>query len=139
MTKTRHDGDCTIYASLCNENMLEAGICTCGYGREQVQRCKYGEMYSKELQERLRCIKGSKSMDTKSDMTKILDETIPSRDRPVDEDKSDDDWQSEKVLTYIQELFDRAGKDELVVARDGVDLLLKAQGKVFKISVSKVL
>ena len=29
--KTAHDGDCTIYSSLCNKNPYD-GICTCGYG-----------------------------------------------------------------------------------------------------------
>jgi len=49
--KTKHDGDCTIYASLDNENP-EDGICTCGYGHQR--RGDESEMYSRELQEELR-------------------------------------------------------------------------------------
>ena len=33
MMLKNHAGDCSIYASLCN-NVPEAGICTCGYGYE---------------------------------------------------------------------------------------------------------
>jgi len=53
--KTRHDGDCTIYAVLENIGMPEAGICTCGYGH-QYRREHDGddsELYSKQLLERL--------------------------------------------------------------------------------------
>ncbi len=32
---TQHDGDCTIYASLHNDN-LDDGICTCGYGHQEI-------------------------------------------------------------------------------------------------------
>lgn len=32
--KTKHDGDCTIYASIKN-NCPTDGICTCGYAHEQ--------------------------------------------------------------------------------------------------------
>jgi len=80
-------------------------------------------------------------MDTTSDMTRILGQTVPKREfKPIVEARrGEDKWQSEKVLTYIEELFKRVGKEELVVARDGTDLLLKAQGKVFKVSVTKVL
>jgi len=60
--KTRHDGDCTIYASLVNEDMPEAGICTCGFGHERKYSANIniGDpelidlMYSKELQEKLK-------------------------------------------------------------------------------------
>lgn len=53
--KTRHDDDCTIYVSLVNIGMPEAGICTCGYGHQY----KYtntgddSELYSQELLNKL--------------------------------------------------------------------------------------
>ncbi len=47
--RTRHDGDCTIYASLVND-CPEAGVCTCGYGYECVRRGDRSEMYSDERQ-----------------------------------------------------------------------------------------
>jgi len=50
--KTRHDGDCTIYASLINGNP-EDGICTCGYGHQLKRRGDYSEMYSKERLEKI--------------------------------------------------------------------------------------
>ena len=52
--KTKHDGDCSIYAALDNIGMPEAGICTCGYGHQY----KYSndgddkEMYSDKLREK---------------------------------------------------------------------------------------
>ena len=58
MKKTRHDGDCTIYAVLENIGMPEAGICTCGYGH-QYRYENAGddkELYSQQLREKLeRC------------------------------------------------------------------------------------
>lgn len=48
----RHDGDCSIYVSLDN-NIPEAGICTCGYGHELVWHGDYSQIYSKELIEKL--------------------------------------------------------------------------------------
>ena len=48
--RSKHDGDCTIYAVLENIGMPEAGICTCGYGHQY--RYKNGddkEMYSEQL------------------------------------------------------------------------------------------
>lgn len=52
--RTRHDGDCTIYASLSNYSLVEAGICTCGYGHEKRRRDgNDDEMYSKELEEKI--------------------------------------------------------------------------------------
>jgi len=51
--KTGHDGDCSIYASLDNSDMPEAGICTCGYGRERLRRGDYSEIYSRELSAKL--------------------------------------------------------------------------------------
>ena len=50
--KKQHDGDCTIYALLMNGNP-ENGICTCGYGWEQVRKGDWSQMYSKELLEKL--------------------------------------------------------------------------------------
>ena len=47
--KTRHDGDCSVYASLGNYDMPEAGICTCGYAHEQQFQGNHNEMYSEEL------------------------------------------------------------------------------------------
>ncbi len=51
--RERHDGDCSIYASLSNMGMPEAGICTCGYGHEQQSQENYDEMYSPELEKKL--------------------------------------------------------------------------------------
>lgn len=48
--RTRHDGDCTIYASLVNQR-AEDGICTCGFGWSRVRANDYSEMYSKERSE----------------------------------------------------------------------------------------
>ncbi len=46
--KTKHDGDCTIYAALMNERP-EDGICTCGFGQQQIWKGRdYKQMYSKE-------------------------------------------------------------------------------------------
>ena len=50
--KTRHDGDCSIYASLDN-NIPEAGVCTCGYGHQLRGQADYSQRYSKELSEKL--------------------------------------------------------------------------------------
>lgn len=53
--KTKHDGDCTIYAVLENIGMPEAGICTCGYGH-QYRVFNDGddkELYSQELRNKL--------------------------------------------------------------------------------------
>jgi len=52
--KIKHDGDCTIYSSLCNGNP-EDGICTCGAGWKKVR--KTGNpfyLYSDELIEKKR-------------------------------------------------------------------------------------
>lgn len=51
--KMQHDGDCTIYASLSNIGMPEAGICTCGYGHQRMRTGDYSEMYSGELEKKL--------------------------------------------------------------------------------------
>lgn len=52
--KTQHDGDCSIYASLSNIGMVEAGICTCGYGHaKNRQDAKFDAMYSGELEKKL--------------------------------------------------------------------------------------
>jgi hypothetical protein len=42
-----HSGDCTIYSSLINGRPFD-GICTCGYGWEQVRKGTYAEMFSEE-------------------------------------------------------------------------------------------
>lgn len=53
MKSLNHSGDCTIYASLINENP-ESGICTCGYGLQQMRETgNHSELYSKELREKL--------------------------------------------------------------------------------------
>ena len=73
-------------------------------------------------------------------MNDLLDKTIPDKHQPIQEaDKGQDEWQAEKVLTYIRDLLQAAGKEDLVVAMEGTELLLKAQGKVFKVNVEKVL
>ena len=51
--KTRHDGDCSIYASLDNYGVPEAGICTCGYGHRLCGLGDDSQMYSEELLRRL--------------------------------------------------------------------------------------
>jgi len=50
--KTRHDGDCSIYASLDN-SIPEAGICTCGYGHQMKRKGINTIMYSRELLKKL--------------------------------------------------------------------------------------
>lgn len=45
--RTRHDGDCTIYASLNNGRPYD-GICTCGFGWQQIRKGDYSQIYSKE-------------------------------------------------------------------------------------------
>ena len=74
-------------------------------------------------------------------LTKMIPPKCPAC-KPVKEasdGKEEAQWQSEKVLTYVEDLLHRAGKEDLVVSREGTELLLKAQGKVFKLSVEKVL
>ena len=52
--KTRHDGDCSIYASLSNISMPEAGICTCGFAhQEKIKGDGSEDMYSRELEEKM--------------------------------------------------------------------------------------
>ncbi len=75
-------------------------------------------------------------------LNSILTATIPPKCKSVEEastTKTEDAWQAEKVLNYIEDLFNRAGKEDLVVAREGTELLLKAQGKVFKVTVEKIM
>lgn len=50
--KTKHDGDCTIYAVLDNGNPTD-GICTCGYGADMRRKCNYDYIYSQELRDKL--------------------------------------------------------------------------------------
>jgi len=51
----RHAGDCSIYASLRNISMPEAGICTCGFGYHVTRNRPgdYSEMYSQELSDKI--------------------------------------------------------------------------------------
>ena len=42
--RTRHDGDCTIYAAM--HGRPYDGVCTCGYGWQRVRKNDYSEMYS---------------------------------------------------------------------------------------------
>jgi len=52
--RTRHDGDCTIYASLINGNPTD-GICVCGYGWQCVYRDgDWSNMFSKERLEEIK-------------------------------------------------------------------------------------
>lgn len=51
--KTRHNADCSIYASLSNYGMPEAGICICGYGYQQRRVLNGEELYSQELSEKV--------------------------------------------------------------------------------------
>jgi len=50
---TKHDGDCTIYASLVNGSP-ECGICTCGSGWKEVRKGNWDHMYSDELEEKMK-------------------------------------------------------------------------------------
>ena len=52
--RTDHDGDCTIYASIIEGKHIECtdGICTCGYGWEQVRKGDWSKMFSYDLKER---------------------------------------------------------------------------------------
>ncbi len=45
--KTRHDGDCTIYAAMQNGRPWD-GICTCGHGWEEFRKGNSSEMMSEE-------------------------------------------------------------------------------------------
>lgn len=47
-----HSGDCTIYASLSNVEMPEAGVCVCGYGLQCLRNGDSTHMYSKEFLQR---------------------------------------------------------------------------------------
>jgi len=51
--RTRHYGDCPIYASVASNFSPEVGICCCGYGWYLVGKGDWSEMYSKELLEKL--------------------------------------------------------------------------------------
>ncbi len=42
-----HAGDCTIYRAMINQNPTD-GICTCGYGWEQVRKGDWSKMFSEE-------------------------------------------------------------------------------------------
>lgn len=52
--KTKHDGDCPIYACLDN-GRPENGICVCGYGWDYLTRNAgdYSELYSDELKRKI--------------------------------------------------------------------------------------
>jgi len=52
MMKTKHDGDCSIYATLDN-GRVEDGICICGYGLERLRNGDSSEMYSEDLIKKL--------------------------------------------------------------------------------------
>jgi len=57
-----HDGNCTIYASLRNAGMPEAGICTCGYGLyTRFRTGSFEDMYSDELRQKLETDNGDNS------------------------------------------------------------------------------
>ena len=49
--KTKHDRDCTIYVDLKKVDLPEAGICTCGYGRQFIKQNDGdgSEMYSRQF------------------------------------------------------------------------------------------
>lgn len=51
--KTGHDGDCTIYASLCNGRPTD-GICTCGYGHQRRRHEDWSHLYSEEREKQVR-------------------------------------------------------------------------------------
>lgn len=53
--KTRHDGDCSIYAASDNKELPESGICTCGYGHWlRGEASDDSKMYSGRLLEKLK-------------------------------------------------------------------------------------
>ena len=53
--RTKHDGDCSIYA--CREGMgddaLEHGICTCGYAHQCMWDGDFTKLYSQELEDKM--------------------------------------------------------------------------------------
>ena len=53
--KTKHDGDCKIYAALENPDNCLNGVCICGYGKQILKKQEsYREMCSQELLDELR-------------------------------------------------------------------------------------
>ncbi len=47
--RTKHSGDCSIYACREGTDKLEQGICCCGYGHQLTWDGDQSEMYSQEL------------------------------------------------------------------------------------------
>jgi len=47
--RTRHDGDCSIFACREGSDCLEQGICCCGFGHQNHWHGGEPEMYSNEL------------------------------------------------------------------------------------------
>ena len=43
----KHDGDCTIFASILNNNPTD-GICTCGYGLSLIRKLNGSQIFSDE-------------------------------------------------------------------------------------------
>lgn len=70
----KHDGDCSIYASLDNIGVPEAGICTCGSGHKHLRKTGGSEhLYSREL--RLKILRKSRS-DTTPEMRRKSKEAM---------------------------------------------------------------
>jgi len=47
--RTRHSGDCSIFACREGSDELEQGICCCGFGHQRQWDGDHSEMYSKEV------------------------------------------------------------------------------------------
>jgi len=71
--RTKHDGDCSIYASLDNYGVPEAGICTCGYGHQELGKTgDLSKLYSEELMKKLE--NENPHPISKSDLIKMMKE-----------------------------------------------------------------
>lgn len=71
---TRHHGACTFYSALENEDPRD-GICTCGYGFQELSEGRSGEhIYSKEREHKLWVENGSPTEEeTRQATSKLLD------------------------------------------------------------------
>ena len=76
--RTMHDGDCSIYACLCNETP-DSGVCTCGFGA-WYRRNKAGSeqhLYSNELLEKM-------EKETEEYVNSLTDKESEERENLID-------------------------------------------------------